>query len=102
MTPLSASFRDQLASAAVREGLVDAVFTRLPSPVGRLLLIGGPEGICRIAFEEEPEGETLAEVAARLGPPHRRVPTPSSRGRGTRSRRTSRAPTWTSARFPST
>ncbi len=68
MTPLTAAFRESLGSAAVREGLADGVFTRLPSPIGRLLIVSGPEGICRISFEEEAEDVTLAEVALRLGP----------------------------------
>jgi methylated-DNA-[protein]-cysteine S-methyltransferase len=68
MTSLPPAFLDALASAAVREGLADAVFSRLSSPLGRLLLVQGPGGVCRIAFAEEPEDVTLAEVAARLGP----------------------------------
>jgi methylated-DNA-[protein]-cysteine S-methyltransferase len=68
MTPLSEKFLDSLASAAVREGLADAVFTRLSTPLGRLLVVQGTEGIVRIGFEEEPEDRLLADVAARLGP----------------------------------
>jgi methylated-DNA-[protein]-cysteine S-methyltransferase len=68
MTPLSEKFLDSLASAAVREGLADAVFTRLSSPIGRLLVVQGAEGIVRIGFEEEPEDRLLADVAAGLGP----------------------------------
>jgi methylated-DNA-[protein]-cysteine S-methyltransferase len=68
MTPLPDSLLEALASAAVREGLADAVFTRLRSPIGRLLLVQGPHGIVRIAFEEEPEDAVLAEIAERLGP----------------------------------
>jgi methylated-DNA-[protein]-cysteine S-methyltransferase len=68
MTPLSEKFLDSLASAAVREGLADAVFTRLSSPLGRLLVVQGAEGIVRIGFEEEPEDRLLADVASSLGP----------------------------------
>ncbi len=68
MSPLPASLLDALASAAVREGLADAVFTRLRTPIGRLLIVQGAAGICRIGFEEEPEDHALAGVAARLGP----------------------------------
>jgi methylated-DNA-[protein]-cysteine S-methyltransferase len=68
MNPLSEKFLDSLASAAVREGLADAVFTRLSSPLGRLLVVQGAEGIVRIGFEEEPEDGLLADVAAGLGP----------------------------------
>jgi methylated-DNA-[protein]-cysteine S-methyltransferase len=68
MTPLSEKFLDSLASAAVREGLADAVFTRLSTPIGRLLVVQGAEGIVRIGFEEEPEDRLLADVASDLGP----------------------------------
>ena len=68
MTPLSDSLLEAVASAAVREGLADAVFTRLETPIGRLLVVQGPHGIVRVGFEEEPEDGVLAEVAARLGP----------------------------------
>ena len=59
---------DAIASAAVREGLADAVFTRLTTPIGRLLIVQGPHGVVRVGFEEEPEDHVLAGVAARLGP----------------------------------
>ena len=68
MTPLPDSLLEAVASAAVREGLVDAVFTRLRTPLGRLLVVQGERGIVRVGFEEEPEDRVLAEVAARLGP----------------------------------
>jgi methylated-DNA-[protein]-cysteine S-methyltransferase len=68
MTPLSEKFLDSLASAAVREGLADAVFTRLNTPIGRLLVVEGAEGIVRIGFEEEAEDVLLADVASGLGP----------------------------------
>jgi methylated-DNA-[protein]-cysteine S-methyltransferase len=68
MTPLSEKFLDSLASAAVHEGLADAVFTRLSSPLGRLLVVQGAEGIVRIGFEEEPEDRLLADVASGVGP----------------------------------
>jgi len=68
MTPLPDTLLTDLAAAAVAEGLADAVFTRLDSPIGRLLVVSGPGGICRIGFEEESDDAQLAEVAARLGP----------------------------------
>jgi methylated-DNA-[protein]-cysteine S-methyltransferase len=68
MTPLPASLLEAVASAAVREGLADAIFTRLNTPIGRLLVVQGPRGIARVAFEEEAEDGVLAEVAGRLGP----------------------------------
>jgi methylated-DNA-[protein]-cysteine S-methyltransferase len=68
MTPLSDTLLEAVASAAVREGLADAIFTRLNTPLGRLLVVQGPRGIVRIGFEEEAEDGLLAEVAGRLGP----------------------------------
>lgn len=68
MTPLPESLLTRLAAAAVAEGLADAVFTRVRTPIGRLLVVSGPAGICRIGFEEEAEDAALAEVAGRYGP----------------------------------
>ena len=68
MTPLSETFLDRLASAAVREGLADAVYTTLPSPIGPLVIVQGDRGVLRIAFEGEPLDRTLARVAAGVGP----------------------------------
>jgi methylated-DNA-[protein]-cysteine S-methyltransferase len=68
MTPLPDSLLEAVASAAVREGLADAIFTRLSTPIGRLLVVQGPRGVVRVAFEEEPEDAVLAGVAGRLGP----------------------------------
>jgi methylated-DNA-[protein]-cysteine S-methyltransferase len=68
MTPLPDSLLEAVASAAVREGLADAIFTRLSTPIGHLLVVQGPRGVVRIGFEEEPEDGLLAEVAGQLGP----------------------------------
>ena len=68
MTPLPDTLLEAVAAAAVREGLADAVFTRLRTPIGRLLVVQGRSGIVRVGFEEEPEDRVLAEVAAGLGP----------------------------------
>ena len=68
MSPLPQTLLEAVASAAVREGLADAVFTRLSTPIGRLLVVQGPNGIVRVGFEEEPEDAPLAGVAAALGP----------------------------------
>ena len=68
MTPLSDAFLDRLASAAVREGLADAVYTTLSTPLGPLVVVQGEQGVLRIAFEGEPLDRTLAGVAAGVGP----------------------------------
>jgi methylated-DNA-[protein]-cysteine S-methyltransferase len=59
---------DAIASAAVREGLADAVYTRLPTPIGTLLIVQGEQGVVRVGFPEEPEDALLAQVVAGLGP----------------------------------
>ena len=38
MSPLSDSLLESVAAAAVREGLADALYTRLSTPIGRLLV----------------------------------------------------------------
>ena len=68
MTPLSDAFLDRLASAAVREGLADAVYTTLQTPIGPLVVVQGEHGVLRIAFEGEPLDRTLARVATGVGP----------------------------------
>ena len=68
MSPLSEQFLDRLASAAVQEGLADAVYTTLPTPIGPLVVVQGREGVVRIAFEGEPLDRTLARVATGVGP----------------------------------
>src|SRR6201999_4564635 len=68
MTPLPDSLLEAVAAAAVREGLADAVFTRLRSPLGQLLVVQGSRGIVRVGFADQPDDAVLAEVAAHLGP----------------------------------
>ncbi len=65
---LPARLLDAIASAAVREGIADAVYTHLPTPIGTLLVVQGEHGVVRVGFPEEPEDALLAQVAAGLGP----------------------------------
>jgi methylated-DNA-[protein]-cysteine S-methyltransferase len=67
MSPLPDRLLEALASAAVREGLADAVFTRLPSPIGDLLVVGGERGVLSVGFESERD-RALSRVAAAVGP----------------------------------
>ena len=101
MTPLSDAFLDRLASAAVREGLADAVYTTLSTPLGPLVVVQGAHGVLRIAFE----GEPLDRDARRAWRPAwgrgSCSPTASSPRPATRSRPTSRATT-TASTCPST
>jgi methylated-DNA-[protein]-cysteine S-methyltransferase len=59
---------DAIASAAVREGLADAVYTHLRTPIGTLLIVQGEQGVVRVGFPEEREDALLAQVVAGLGP----------------------------------
>jgi methylated-DNA-[protein]-cysteine S-methyltransferase len=68
MTPLPARLLESVAAEAVREGLADALFTRVPTAIGELTVVTGDRGIVRIGFEEEPEDRVLAGVAGALGP----------------------------------
>lgn len=68
MTPLPDHLLDAIAAEAVREGIADAVFTLVKSPIGRLLIVQGRHGIVRIGFQEEDPDRTLAQVAERIGP----------------------------------
>jgi methylated-DNA-[protein]-cysteine S-methyltransferase len=68
MTPLSPDLLESVAAAAVREGLADALFTRVATPIGRLLVVQGADGIVRVGFQEEAEDEVLAQAAAVTGP----------------------------------
>ena len=71
MTPtrsLPASLLDRLAASAVAAGEVDAVFGRLETRIGTLVLVQSAEGVVRIGFEEEPLEVVLGSVADALGP----------------------------------
>jgi len=68
MSPLPPHLLDTLAAEAVRDGLADALYTYVPSPIGTLLVVSGANGIVRVGFEEEPEDRVLAGVVAGLGP----------------------------------
>jgi methylated-DNA-[protein]-cysteine S-methyltransferase len=65
---LPARLLDSIASAAVREGLADAVYTRLDTPIGKLLIVQGERGVVRVGFPEDPVDALLAPVAAHVGP----------------------------------
>ena len=68
MNPLSPALLDSVAAEAVREGLADALFTRVRTPIGDLLVVSGDRGIVRVGFHEDPEDYILADVAAGIGP----------------------------------
>ena len=66
--PLPDALLDSLASEAVREGVADALYTRVQTPIGDLLVVSGDRGIVRVGFHEDPEDVILADVAQGIGP----------------------------------
>jgi methylated-DNA-[protein]-cysteine S-methyltransferase len=54
-------------AAAADEGLLDVAYDLVESPIGQLLVGVSDRGVCRIAFDPEPEAE-LERLARRLGP----------------------------------
>ena len=68
MSKIDKDLLERFASDAVREGVVDVLYTRIDTPIGKLFLGVTEKGLCRIAFQEEKEDETLAELAVKLGP----------------------------------
>ena len=68
MSPVSRALLERLAASAVASGEVDAVFGRLESPIGTLVLVQSAVGVVRIGFEEEPLDLVLGSVADALGP----------------------------------
>ena len=68
MSALSPVLLERLAASAVASGEVDAVYGRLQSPIGTLVLVQSAAGVVRIGFEEEPLEQVLGSVADALGP----------------------------------
>lgn len=68
MSPLPDHLLERVASAAVAEGLVDALYTTVPSRLGPLLVVTGDAGILKVSFPEHPVDDALAEIAAAIGP----------------------------------
>lgn len=60
--------KEQIAAAAIEEGLADIVYSRTDSAIGELLVARSAKGLCRIAFAEEDEDEVLGSLAAMVGP----------------------------------
>jgi methylated-DNA-[protein]-cysteine S-methyltransferase len=68
MTPLPDNLLESLAAEAVSEGLADALFTTLSTPIGRLLVVEGRHGVVSLGFEAGDHDRVLRDVAAALGP----------------------------------
>ncbi|MGI9658213.1 MAG: methylated-DNA--[protein]-cysteine S-methyltransferase [Gaiellaceae bacterium] len=67
MTQLPAQLDAQVRKRAAEEGLIDVSFGIADSPVGELLIAATGSGICRIAFDPDPE-QHLHELAKSFGP----------------------------------
>ncbi|MBA2535997.1 MAG: methylated-DNA--[protein]-cysteine S-methyltransferase [Actinobacteria bacterium] len=61
--------------SAVAEGLVDVGYDLADSPIGLLLVAATDQGVCRVAFDPEPERE-LATLARAFGTRVLRTPKP--------------------------
>ncbi|MGO1884188.1 MAG: methylated-DNA--[protein]-cysteine S-methyltransferase [Citricoccus sp.] len=62
------ALRDRFSHRADQEGLLELAYRVVETPVGRLLVIGGPRGVVRVAFEREGFPAVLAEVSDRVSP----------------------------------
>ena len=67
MTLVPAELDAQVRRRAAEEGLIDVSFGIADSPVGELLIAATGVGICRIAFDPDPERH-LHELANSFGP----------------------------------
>jgi len=57
VTPVSADLDRRFRDAAAREQLLDVAYDFVDSPVGTLLVAATGRGLCRIAYDAEPERE---------------------------------------------
>jgi len=57
MTPVSAELDRRFRDAAATEHLLDVAYDLVDTPVGLLLVAATERGLCRIAYDAEPEQE---------------------------------------------
>lgn len=57
MSPVSTDLDRRFRDAAAREHLLDVAYDLVDSPIGTLLVAGTERGLCRIAYDAEPERE---------------------------------------------
>ncbi len=57
-----------LVARAADEGLLDVAYRVVDSPVGRVLVAAGEQGVLRVAFEVQGHDAALEDLAARVGP----------------------------------
>lgn len=66
MTPVSADLDRRFRDAAAREKLLDVAYDLVDTPVGTLLVATTERGLCRIAYDADPELE-LERLARAFG-----------------------------------
>jgi methylated-DNA-[protein]-cysteine S-methyltransferase len=57
MNALSPDLDRRFRAAAADEGLLDAAYDFVDSPIGSLLVATSPRGLCRISYDADPERE---------------------------------------------
>jgi methylated-DNA-[protein]-cysteine S-methyltransferase len=57
VTPVSADLDRRFRDAAARESLLDVAYDLVDTPVGTLLVAATERGVCRIAYDPDPEAE---------------------------------------------
>ncbi|WP_378041146.1 methylated-DNA--[protein]-cysteine S-methyltransferase [Citricoccus parietis] len=62
------ALRDRLSHRADEAELLDLAYRIVDSPVGRLLLVAGPRGLVRVAFDSEGFSQVLAGLSERISP----------------------------------
>ena len=66
MTSVPETLDRRFRSAAASSGLLDVAYDLAETPLGTLLLAASPRGLCRIAYDPEPERQA-EELARRFG-----------------------------------
>jgi methylated-DNA-[protein]-cysteine S-methyltransferase len=75
VTPVSADLDRRFRDAAAREHLLDVAYDLVDSPVGTLLVAATERGLCRIAYDADPERE-LELLSRKFGLRILRAPLP--------------------------
>ncbi|MDH4333944.1 MAG: methylated-DNA--[protein]-cysteine S-methyltransferase [Chloroflexota bacterium] len=75
--PDAPGFAEALARRAADAGLLDVAYATADSPMGELTVFVTPRGLVRLAYPGEPQGELMAELAARVSPRILRAPGPT-------------------------
>jgi methylated-DNA-[protein]-cysteine S-methyltransferase len=68
------ALRTRLADQAEERGLLDIAYRTVDSPVGTLLLASTPDGLVRVAYEQEGLDEVLQTLSAKVSPRILRAP----------------------------